>query len=71
MYITWNSNLFILSTSFLEHMEFIPEAGTSMKIADYPIEVMQVKNNMVKTVRLMPQKFKSKRNLQVELPLNG
>ena len=60
-----------LNGLILEYMEFIPEAGTSMKIADYPIEVMQVKNNMVKTVRLMPQKFKSKRNLQVELPLNG
>jgi len=35
-----------------EHLEMIPEAGTSLKIAGYPLEVMQVKNNMVKTVRL-------------------
>ena len=33
-------------------MEFIPEAGTSVKINGYPIEIMQVKNNMVKTARL-------------------
>jgi Mg2+/Co2+ transporter CorB len=33
-------------------MEFIPEAGTSLKINDYPIEIMQVKNNMVKTARI-------------------
>jgi Mg2+/Co2+ transporter CorB len=33
-------------------MEFIPEAGTGLKINDYPIEIMQVKNNMVKTARI-------------------
>jgi len=36
----------------LEHLEMIPEAGTSLKIDDYPLEIMQVKNNMVKTVRI-------------------
>ncbi|HKJ51019.1 MAG TPA: transporter associated domain-containing protein, partial [Gammaproteobacteria bacterium] len=41
-----------LNGLILEHMEFIPEAGTSVKINSYPIEIMQVKNNMVKTARL-------------------
>jgi magnesium and cobalt exporter, CNNM family len=41
-----------LNGLILEHMEFIPEAGTSMKINGYPIEIMQVKNNMVKTARI-------------------
>jgi Mg2+/Co2+ transporter CorB len=41
-----------LNGVILEHMEFIPEAGTSMKIRGYPIEIMQVKNNMVKTARI-------------------
>ncbi len=41
-----------LNGLILEHMEFIPEAGTSVKISGYPIEIMQVKNNMVKTARL-------------------
>ena len=41
-----------LNGLILEHMEFIPEAGTSLKINGYPIEIMQVKNNMVKTARL-------------------
>ncbi len=36
----------------LEHLEMIPESGTSLKIADYPLEIMQIKNNMVKTVRV-------------------
>jgi Mg2+/Co2+ transporter CorB len=43
-----------LNGLILEHMEFIPEAGTSMKISGYPIEIMQVKNNMVKTARIAP-----------------
>ena len=41
-----------LNGLIIEHLEMIPEAGTSLKIAGYPLEVMQVKNNMVKTVRL-------------------
>ena len=41
-----------LNGVILEHMEFIPEAGTSMKINGFPIEIMQVKNNMVKTARI-------------------
>ena len=60
-----------LNGLILEYMEFIPEAGTSMKISNYPLEVMQVKNNMVKTVRLMPKKIEAKHNLQAELPLDG
>ena len=41
-----------LNGLILEHMEFIPESGTSLKINDYPIEIVQVKNNMVKTARI-------------------
>ena len=41
-----------LNGLILEHMEFIPEAGTSLKINNHPIEIMQVKNNMVKTARI-------------------
>ena len=60
-----------LNGLILEHMEFIPESGTSLKINDYPIEIMQVKNNMVKTVRIaLPQK-KDATSPQSELPLDG
>ena len=41
-----------LNGLILEQMEFIPESGTSLKISGYPIEIMQVKNNMVKTARI-------------------
>ena len=58
-----------LNGLILEHMEFIPDAGTSLKIADYPIEVMQVKGNMIKTVRLQTKPVNAIR--QAELPLDG
>ncbi len=38
----------------LEHLEMIPQAGTSLKIAGYPLEIMHTKDNMVKTVRIQP-----------------
>jgi Mg2+/Co2+ transporter CorB len=52
-------------------MEFIPEAGTSLKINNYPIEIIQVKNNMVKTVRLSTNKITQFRQIQAELSLDG
>ena len=59
-----------LNGLILEHMEFIPEAGTSLKINGYPIEIMQVKNNMVKTARIALQQVSKMTNPQSELPLN-
>ena len=60
-----------LNGLILEHMEFIPEAGTSVKISGYPIEIMQVKNNMVKTARLSLPEDHEITSPQSELPLNG
>ena len=39
----------------LEHMESIPEPGTSVLIDGYPIEVVQIQNNAVRTVRMSPR----------------
>lgn len=36
----------------LEHMQSIPEPGTSVLIDGYPIEVVQIQNNAVRTVRM-------------------
>lgn len=44
----------------LEHMESIPEAGTSVLIDGYPIEVVQIQNNAVRTVRISPRLAKYK-----------
>lgn len=43
-----------LNGLILEHLEDIPEAGTSLKIADYPIEVIQTHNRIVKVARIFP-----------------
>ncbi len=40
----------------LEHMESIPEPGTSVLIDGYPIEVVQIQNNAVRTVRISPRR---------------
>jgi len=39
----------------LEHMQSIPELGTSVLIDGYPIEVVQMHNNAVRTVRISPR----------------
>jgi Mg2+/Co2+ transporter CorB len=36
----------------LEYLEIIPESGTSLKIHGFPMEIMQIKSNMVKTLRI-------------------
>ncbi len=39
----------------IEYLEAIPEPGTSLLIAGYPIEIIQAQDNAVKTVRIRPQ----------------
>lgn len=43
-----------LSGLMVEVLETIPETGTSLKIADYALEVLQTADNAVKTVRVRP-----------------
>ena len=38
----------------LEHLREIPEPGTSVKIAEHPIEVVQTQDRTVKAVRIFP-----------------
>jgi CBS domain containing-hemolysin-like protein len=42
-----------------EYLETIPEAGTSLLLEGYPIEIVQAGGNTVKTVRIDPS-FKKK-----------
>lgn len=44
-----------LNGLILDHLEDIPEAGTSLKIADYPIEIIQTQDRIVKVARIFPQ----------------
>ena len=41
-----------LSGLIIEHLEFIPPAGTCIKIKSYFMEVLQVQNNRIKAVRM-------------------
>ncbi len=43
----------------LEYLEEIPEPNISMRIAGYPMEIIDVTDNMVKTVRIMPEYFQA------------
>ena len=39
----------------IEQLENIPEAGTSLLLAGYPVEIMQTQENAVKTARILPK----------------
>jgi Mg2+/Co2+ transporter CorB len=43
-----------LNGLILEHLQDIPEAGTSIKIADYPIEIIQTQDRVVKVAKIFP-----------------
>lgn len=43
-----------LSGLIVEVMENIPETGTTLKVSDYTLEVLQTADNAVKTVRVKP-----------------
>ena len=39
----------------LEHLQDIPEPGTSVKIAGYPIEILQAQERVIRSVRIFPR----------------
>jgi len=43
-----------LNGLILDHLEDIPETGTSLKIAGYPIEIIQTQDRTVKVARIFP-----------------
>ena len=43
-----------LNGLILEHLQDIPEPGTSLKLAGYPIEVLQTHDRVIRSVRLLP-----------------
>lgn len=44
-----------LNGLILEHLEDIPEPGTTVKIADHPIEIVQTQDRAVKSARVYPK----------------
>lgn len=45
-----------LSGLIVEYLEDIPETQLGMRIAGYPIEIIKIKENMIKQVKIFPQK---------------
>ena len=43
-----------LNGLIVEHFQDIPEAGIGLNIAGYPMEIIQTKNRVVKTVKIFP-----------------
>jgi len=46
-----------LNGLIIEHLEDIPQSNLSVRIAGYPIEIVEASENRIKTVRVMPEYF--------------
>ena len=46
-----------LNGLIIEYLEEIPQSNISLRIAGYPVEIIDVADNMIKTVRVMPDHF--------------
>jgi Mg2+/Co2+ transporter CorB len=44
-----------LNGLIIEYMELIPEKGTSLLLDDHPVDILQIRDNMIKTVRIHPR----------------
>ena len=53
------SFLAVLFALLLEQLEDIPEPGVSVKIAGYPMEIVQVQDKMVKVIRFAKDSAKT------------
>ena len=48
-----------LNGLIIEHLEDIPQSNLSVRIAGYPVEIVDASENRIKTVRVMPEYFVS------------
>ncbi|QSX38047.1 HlyC/CorC family transporter [Shewanella sedimentimangrovi] len=48
-----------LNGLILEYLEEIPAANTSLRLAGYPIEIVEVADNMIKSVRVIPGHYRA------------
>ena len=46
-----------LNGLIIEYLEEIPQSNISLRIAGYPVEIIDVADNMIKSVRVMPEHF--------------
>lgn len=50
----------------LEYFQDIPNEGLSIRLAGYPVEIMNVENNMVQTIRIIPELYQAEKDEEVE-----
>jgi Mg2+/Co2+ transporter CorB len=43
-----------LNGLIIEYMEMIPEKGTSLLLDNHPVDIVQIRDNMIRTVRIHP-----------------
>ncbi|MFT6269144.1 MAG: Mg2+/Co2+ transporter CorB [Alphaproteobacteria bacterium] len=48
-----------LNGLILEYLEEMPETQVSLRLAGYPIEIIELSENMIKTVRIIPEFYRS------------
>lgn len=47
-----------LNGLILEYLEEIPDSNVSLRLAGYPIEIIDINGNMIKTVRVIPEYYR-------------
>lgn len=50
----------------LEYFQDIPNEGLSIRLAGYPVEIINVENNMVQTIRIIPELYQAEKDQEVE-----
>ena len=55
-----------LNGLIIEYLQDIPSSGVSFRIDGYPIEVLEVDNNMIKRIRIIPELFEPKANPNID-----
>jgi len=53
-----------LNGLIIEHLEDIPKANLSVRISGYPLEIIDVSDNMIKTVRILPEFYNIKEEIE-------
>ncbi len=56
-----------LNGLILEYLESIPEPGTSLRVAGYPVEIIQIKDNAVRTAKVLPRHYRPQRSTKNEI----
>jgi Mg2+/Co2+ transporter CorB len=56
-----------LNGLIIEYLEEIPENNISLRLAGYPIEIIELSDNMIKTVRVLPDYYKEVGSIANEL----